>query len=95
MFKSVLPLGPRGRATASLEWFRFSLKNAVKDVFNIELSKEVRDSAAGKRPIDSWPCVNTNSLDHWEPMSEDAWKAMLDYAMGDSEWCLKLWDAVS
>ena len=72
-----------------------SLKNAVKDVFNIELSKEVRDSAAGKRPIDSWPCVNTNSLDHWEPMSEDAWKAMLDYAMGDSEWCLKLWEACS
>lgn len=69
-----------------------SLKNAVKDVFNTELSKEVRSNAAGKRPIEDWPCINTNSLDHWEPMTKDAWKAMLDYALGDSEWCLKLWE---
>jgi hypothetical protein len=70
-----------------------SLKNAVKDRFGIELSKEVRSNAVGKRPIEGWPCINTNSLDHWEPMSNDAWQAMLDYALGDSEWCLKLWEA--
>lgn len=70
-----------------------SLKNAVKDVFNVELSKEVRDSAAGKRPPDHWPCLNQAAFNHWEPMTEEAWQAMLDYALDDAVWCLKLWEA--
>lgn len=70
-----------------------SLKNAVKSVFNVELSKEVRDSAAGKRPPNDWPCVNKTGYDHWEPMTADNWQAMLDYALDDSVWCLKLWEA--
>lgn len=71
-----------------------SLKNSVKSVFNVELSKEVRDSAAGKRPPKSWECVHPNiPEDIWTPMSDEAWKDMLDYALSDSVWCLKLWQA--
>ena len=71
-----------------------SLKNSVKSVFSVELSKEVRDSAAGKRPPKSWPSVHTNvPEDVWTPMSDEAWQDMLDYALSDSVWCLKLWEA--
>jgi len=91
-----IPLPPAWDCTMDLMaylGYSHSLKNAVKDVFNVELSKEVRDSAAGKRPINTWPCVNTNSLDHWEPMTEESWGAMLEYALSDSVWCLKLWES--
>lgn len=69
-----------------------SLKNAVKKVFNVELSKEARNSAAGKRPPRSWPSVHNVPEDVWTPMTDEEWDDMLAYALSDSEWCLKLWD---
>jgi len=53
-----------------------ALKNAVKDVFGIELSKATRDNMKG--------------LD-WATM-DPAFKAeVTEYALDDSRWCLKLW----
>ena len=73
-----------------------SLKNSVKSVFNVELSKEVRDSAAGKRPPTSWECVHPDIPEEvWTPMSDSDWESMLAYALSDSVWCLKLWEARS
>jgi hypothetical protein len=71
-----------------------SLKNAVHSVFNVELSKEVRNAAAGKRPPKHWECVHKDIPEGiWEPMTDKDWDAMLAYALDDAVWCLKLWEA--
>lgn len=57
-----------------------SLKNSVKHVFGVELSKETRDDMKGLK---------------WETMSEEFRKEVEDYAISDAEWCLKLWDRLS
>lgn len=59
---------------------RRSLKNAVKDLFDIELSKETRDDMKG--------------LD-WETMTPEFRKEVEDYAIADAEWCLKVWQKLS
>jgi DNA polymerase I-like protein with 3'-5' exonuclease and polymerase domains len=53
-----------------------SLKNASAQAFNLEVSKETRNLMSGKR---------------WETMSADFQKEVSDYALKDSELCLRLW----
>ena len=53
-----------------------SLKNATAEAFALEISKTTRDNMAAKR---------------WENMPEDFQKEVRDYALKDSELCLKLW----
>tara|TARA_R100001594_G_scaffold74010_4_gene108596 strand:+ start:1066 stop:2826 length:1761 start_codon:yes stop_codon:yes gene_type:complete len=54
-----------------------SLKGATGEVFDLEMSKETRDSMMGKR---------------WESMSDEFKQEVDDYALKDSELCLKLWE---
>tara|TARA_B100000131_G_scaffold123292_1_gene120437 strand:- start:4943 stop:7108 length:2166 start_codon:yes stop_codon:yes gene_type:complete len=93
-----LPFPPEWHCTMDLAAYsgvRHSLKNASKDVFNADLSKEVRTNMVGQRPPDGWPCVNEVGKHHWKPMGDEFWKDVLDYALDDSVWCLKLWEALS
>jgi DNA polymerase I-like protein with 3'-5' exonuclease and polymerase domains len=53
-----------------------ALKNAAHWVFGIEMEKTVRDNMKGKR---------------WETMTGEFKKEVTDYAIKDSEICLKLW----
>ena len=53
-----------------------ALKNATAEAFDLEISKTTRDNMAAKR---------------WEDMSEEFQKEVSDYALKDSELCLKLW----
>lgn len=53
-----------------------SLKNATAQAFKLEISKSTRDNMAGKK---------------WENMSEDFKKEVSEYALKDSELCLRLW----
>jgi len=53
-----------------------SLKGSTGEVFDLEISKETRDSMMGKR---------------WESMSDEFRKEVDDYALKDSELCLRLW----
>jgi DNA polymerase I-like protein with 3'-5' exonuclease and polymerase domains len=53
-----------------------ALKNAVKDIFKVELSKETRDNMKG--------------LD-WDLMDPEFKAEVTAYALDDSRWCLKLW----
>lgn len=53
-----------------------SLKNSSAEAFNLEISKTTRDNMSGKR---------------WENMEEDFKKEVSEYALKDSELCLKLW----
>lgn len=55
-----------------------SLKNATAQAFDLEISKETRGGMANKR---------------WESMSEDFKKEVTEYALKDSELCLRLWQA--
>lgn len=55
---------------------RRSLKNGVKDLFGVELSKETRD--------------NMKNLD-WNEMTPEFKKEVEEYAIADAEWCLKIW----
>jgi len=55
-----------------------SLKNATAQAFDLEISKETRGGMANKR---------------WENMSEDFKKEVTEYALKDSELCLRLWQA--
>lgn len=57
-----------------------SLKGATSEVFDLEMSKETRDSMLGKR---------------WGDMSKDFQKEVDEYALKDSELCLKLWEELS
>ena len=54
-----------------------SLKGSTAEVFDLEVSKETRNTMMGKR---------------WESMSEDFQKEVDDYALKDSELCLRLWE---
>ena len=53
-----------------------SLKGASADVFGIAVDKTTRDNMSGKR---------------WEQMTEDFQKEVMEYALQDSELCLRLW----
>jgi len=53
-----------------------SLKNATAQAYNMEISKSTRDNMSGKR---------------WETMDEDFKREVEEYALKDSELCLKLW----
>jgi DNA polymerase I-like protein with 3'-5' exonuclease and polymerase domains len=53
-----------------------ALKKAVKDVFDVELSKETRDNMKG--------------LD-WAEMTPEFKAEVIQYALDDSRWCLKIW----
>lgn len=55
-----------------------SLKNATAQAFDLEISKETRGGMANKR---------------WENMTEDFKKEVTEYALKDSELCLRLWQA--
>ena len=57
-----------------------SLKGSTTELFNLEISKETRDNMSGKK---------------WEDMSEEFQKEVDDYALKDSELCLKLWEELS
>ena len=57
-----------------------SLKGATTEVFNLEISKSTRDNMSGKR---------------WESMTDLFQKEVDDYALKDSELCLKLWEELS
>ena len=56
-----------------------SLKEAVKNIFGHEISKGTRDNMKG--------------LD-WDSMDEEFKKEVTEYALEDSRWCLKIWDAL-
>lgn len=56
-----------------------SLKEAVKSIFAHEISKGTRDNMKG--------------LD-WANMDEEFKKEVTEYALEDSRWCLKIWDAL-
>jgi DNA polymerase I-like protein with 3'-5' exonuclease and polymerase domains len=66
--------------TCSFHGIRRSLKNAVKDLFDVELSKATRDAMQG--------------LD-WATMSPEFRKEVEEYALLDAEWCLKIWEKLS
>jgi DNA polymerase len=53
-----------------------SLKGATTTLYNLEVDKSTRDNMSGKR---------------WEEMSEEFQKEVDEYALKDSELCLKLW----
>ena len=53
-----------------------ALKNATAEAFDLEISKTTRDNMAAKR---------------WENMTEEFQKEVSEYALKDSELCLKLW----
>jgi DNA polymerase I-like protein with 3'-5' exonuclease and polymerase domains len=57
-----------------------ALKNASATVFGLSVDKTVRDNMKGKR---------------WESMSEEFRKEVTDYAIKDSELCLRLWQELS
>jgi len=57
-----------------------SLKNATAQAYDLEISKTTRDNMSGKR---------------WESMSEEFQKEVSEYALKDSELCLKLWQDYS
>lgn len=57
-----------------------SLKGAAAEVFNETISKSTRDNMSGKR---------------WESMDEDFKQEVSEYALKDSEWCLRLWQELS
>lgn len=57
-----------------------SLKGACKWVFGIEMEKTVRDNMKGKS---------------WDTMTDEFRKEVVDYAIKDSELCLKLWKELS
>lgn len=57
-----------------------SLKGATGEIFDLEVSKETRDSMKGKR---------------WEDMPEDFREEVSEYALKDSELCLKLWQELN
>jgi hypothetical protein len=56
-----------------------SLKEAVKSVFQHDISKGTRDNMKG--------------LD-WKSMDPEFKKEVTEYALDDSRWCLKLWNAL-
>lgn len=72
-----------------------SLKDSCKAIFNADLSKEVRTNMASLRPPDSFTCVNEAAKSYWKPMTPEFWQDVLDYALDDSVWCLKLWETCS
>ena len=53
-----------------------SLKGATSELFDLEVSKETRNNMLGKR---------------WEDMTTEFKQEVSDYALKDSELCLKLW----
>lgn len=57
-----------------------SLKGATAVAYNLEVDKSTRDNMSGKR---------------WENMPPDFKKEVSDYALKDSELCLKLWQDYS
>lgn len=57
-----------------------ALKNASATVFDLTVDKTVRDNMKNKR---------------WETMTEEFRKEVTDYAIKDSELCLRLWQALS
>ena len=54
-----------------------SLKNSSAELFDLEVSKETRDSMRGK---------------NWEDMDDDFKKEVCEYALKDSVLCLRLWE---
>ena len=54
-----------------------SLKNASAQAFDLEVSKTTRDNMAGKR---------------WENMADEFREEVSQYALKDSELCLRLWE---
>ena len=64
----------------SFHGVRRSLKNAAKDLFGVELSKETRD--------------NMKDLD-WATMTPEFKKEVEEYALADSDWCLKIWEKLA
>ena len=54
-----------------------SLKNSSAELFDLEVSKETRDSMKGK---------------NWDDMDEEFKKEVCDYALKDSVLCLRLWE---
>lgn len=57
--------------------FPRSLKNAVKYLFNHELSKETRDSMKDRK---------------WADMTPEFRAEVTEYAIKDAEWCLAIWE---
>jgi DNA polymerase I-like protein with 3'-5' exonuclease and polymerase domains len=53
-----------------------ALKNASAELFDLDVSKETRDNMLGKQ---------------WENMTKDFKKEVSEYALKDSELCLKIW----
>lgn len=56
-----------------------SLKNSTAELFNLEVSKETRDSMRGKQ---------------WDSMDKEFKKEVCEYALKDSVLCLQLWEAL-
>ena len=56
-----------------------SLKGATSELFDLKVDKSTRDNMSGKK---------------WESMDEDFQKEVCEYAIKDSELCLKLWQAL-
>ena len=57
-----------------------SLKGSTTVAFNLEISKSTRDNMSGKR---------------WEDMTKEFQQEVDDYALKDSELCIKLWEELS
>lgn len=57
-----------------------SLKNASARAFGLDVSKTTRDNMSGKQ---------------WDSMTEDFRKEVSEYALKDSELCLRLWEEYS
>jgi DNA polymerase len=57
-----------------------SLKGSTAELFDLTVDKSTRDNMSGKR---------------WEEMTKDFKDEVSEYALKDSELCLKLWEALS
>lgn len=57
-----------------------SLKGSTAELFDLKVDKTTRDNMSGKK---------------WDDMTDEFKKEVSDYALKDSELCLKLWETIS
>ena len=62
-----------------LLWVTTIPKGATSELFGLKVDKSTRDNMSGKK---------------WESMEEDFQKEVCEYAIKDSELCLKLWQSL-
>jgi hypothetical protein len=72
-----------------------SLKNAVKNILAMTVSKDIRKLMKGLMPMEMTELMvgPKNKLVPWDGESPTMWDMVCEYAMNDSWRCLELWEA--